>query len=162
MLAPFTRQIPRELYHTGLARIVRGANQPAIGNGPAHARNQHNTPRRLELYHRLGRRLRRHEYPGDVDREHAVGVLGRVFQGRGFLLDARRGDESVEPAVLLGDFVDDGRQARYVADVNLAVFEGGVELGLCAGGDDVEVWGRLGEDVEGVDCAVCVVRWSLR
>ena len=56
----------------------------------AHTRNECYAPSIPELYHLFGRRLRRHEDPGNVDLEHHIRIVRRILQRRRFLLDPRR------------------------------------------------------------------------
>jgi len=84
--------------------------------------------------------LARHEHARHVDFEHAICVLGRVLECRRFLLYACCGDEAIEAAFRVGDVLDDFVQRRDVTDIDLAVVQGGVEVGFCALGDGVEVW----------------------
>jgi len=63
------------------------------------------------------------------------------------LLDACGGNEAIETALCVANFLDDLVERGDVADVDLAIVERSVEVFLRAGGDCVEVGRRLGETV---------------
>lgn len=95
------------------------------------------------MHHLLRHRLGRHEHARDIDLEYGIGVLGGKFQRRGFLLDARGGNQAVEAAVLRGDIRDDLVQVVDGADVDAAVAEGRAELGFGAFLDEEEFFTRF-------------------
>lgn len=123
----------------------------AIRNVGAHTGNQRDATAVAESDHLLGGGLGGHEHARDVDLEHRVGVFGRVFEGGSLLLDAGGGDEAIELVVGAADLFDDVVQLGHVANVNLTVVEGGVELGGGAVLDAEEVGGGFGETVESVN-----------
>ena len=112
----------------------------AIRNTPTHASNQHNTPTIPKFYHLLRARLARHEDTCHIDFKHAIRVFGCVLECGGFLLYACCGDEAIETAFRVGNFFHDLVECGHIADVDLAVVQGGVEVGFRALGDGVEVW----------------------
>ena len=61
-----------------------------IGNCTAHTGNHGNAAPVSKANHLLGHGLCGHEHTSHIDFEHGVAVLGRILQGRGLLLDARR------------------------------------------------------------------------
>jgi hypothetical protein len=132
-------------------RVNLRADEAAVGDGAAHAGDEDHAAGALEADHLAGNCLGGHEDAGDVDAEHAVAVLGGVVQGRGLLLDAGGGEEAVDAAVLVGDTLDEGVEVGLLADIGAVVGDGGVELGLCAGGDTGKVLTGLLQAVDDVN-----------
>lgn len=98
-----------ERYSRNLGGWTRPLGQTyPVCDGRAHAGNHCDAPAITELNHLLRHCLRRHEDAGDVDIEHQVSILGRVFQRRSFLLDASRCNQAVHPSMRIGN----GRDAR--------------------------------------------------
>lgn len=99
-----------------------------IGDCSAHAGNQCNASPVAKANHLLGNGLGGHEHSRDVDLEHGIRVLGRVLERRGFLLDARRRDQAIEPALCIGDGLDGAIEQFRVAHVDATVVEFRVEF----------------------------------
>jgi hypothetical protein len=129
-----------------------------IRNRPAHTRNHDYTSAISKFDHLFRTRLGRHEDTRDIDLEHAIRIFRSVVQRRGLLLDTRCSDEAIEASFRVRDVLDDLVECGDVADVDLTVVEGGVEVFLGALGDLVEVGGGLGESVECVDWERLVLR----
>lgn len=156
MDAPLGAQVPAELLHGGLRRIVGRAQQAAVRDRAGHAGDEGDGAVRDAVRdHGLGDGLGGHHDAGDVDAEQAVAVLGGEVEGRRLLLDTGCGDEAVDAVVGVGDGCDDGVQAGDVGDVDVLEGEGGAEgLGFLL--DAGEVLRGLLKAVECVDCEVLV------
>lgn len=169
MLAPFRSKVASQLNNACFRCVVCRANQALqmsvdaisislwfektypIRDTPTHTRNHHNTPPISKPYHLLRHRLRTHEHTRDIHLKHAIRILGSVVQRRGFLLDSSCGDQAIEASLGVGNLLHNRVEGGHVAHVDLAVCEGGVELGFGARGDGVEVRTGFGEAIEGVD-----------
>lgn len=121
-----------------------------IGDGAGHAGNEHHAAAVAKLDHLLRNRLSSHEDTGNVDLEHAVGVLSLVLERWRFLLDARSRDQTVHPSLNVRDFLDRLVEAFNIPHVNLSVFELRAQFILCLLCDNFEVRMRLRQYVQGV------------
>ena len=77
-----------------------------IRNSPRHARDKDYASALAELDHLLCSCLRSHHHTCDVDSEHAIRILGRVFQGWRFLLNPSSCYQSIKPPLLIGNLLD--------------------------------------------------------
>ncbi|EPE03446.1 ribosome assembly protein [Ophiostoma piceae UAMH 11346] len=153
VLAPLRRQVAAELQHRRLGRIVCRADEAAVRDSAAHARNEgHAARRRLaaaETQHLARDSLRRKEDARDVCGHHAVKVDARVLERRRLLLDAGSRYEPVEAAVLVGNLGNQLVERLLFAHVDAVVCEGrALLLGLV--GHAGKVGRRLRQPVEGV------------
>lgn len=108
MDAPLRAQVPAQLLHGGLGRIVRGAEQATVRNRAGHAGDERDRAVRDPVGdHGLGGGLGGHHDACDVDAEQAVAVLGGEVEGRGLLLDSSGSNEAVDAVVGSGNGRDD-------------------------------------------------------
>ena len=147
------------MWGRAIDRYVAGNTPKRIGkthpvrNRPAHAGDHGNAASIPEPDDLLRDRLRRHEHPRHVDREHGVGVLGRVVERGRLLLDARRGQQPVQAALRVADRLDGLLQVRDVAHVDAPVVERRAEFFGGALLDAGEIWGLGGVDVSNMHIA---------
>ena len=138
------------------SQVLGSGETYPVRDTPTHTSNECHTTSISPPDHLFRNRLRRHENTSDVDLEHHVCVLGRVLEGRGFLLYPRCGQQAVHAPFLFGDVFDDRVELGHVSDVDLAVVEGRAQFFRGAFLDAVEIVRGGGEAVERVDWKGCV------
>lgn len=77
------------------------ANQPPISHRTTHTPNEHHASRPAIFHHNPRHRLRRHKHPRDINPHHLIRVLPTILQRGRLLLNPRRGNQSIHPALLL-------------------------------------------------------------
>ena len=130
------------------------AYESPVCNGAAHAGNEGHASTVPEPDHLARDGLGRHEDTRDVDLKHLVAVLGSVLDRRGLLLDARRGDQAVQPVPLRGDALDYLIKVVDVPHVDLVVAQRDSQVvpGPLSHDGEGRVRRGLGEPVNGMDC----------
>lgn len=148
---PLHGQIARQLHHGRLAGVVRRAQQAAVGDRGAHARDERDAAPRPVPHHLPRARRRRHHRADHVDVHHPLRIRVAILERGGFLLDACAVQQPVEAGVRVGNRGDDVVEPGHVAHVDASVAEAGPKGGCFCYDPGEVVRGRL-EDVERIDC----------
>lgn len=112
---------------TQTPKRVKGRNKDGgvgtypIGNGATHTGDHGDTTAVPKANHLLGHSLSGHEHARDINLEHGVAVFGRVLERRGLLLDTGGSNQTIHPALCVGDALDDVVQQFCVTHVDATV-----------------------------------------
>ena len=105
------------------AHVRREKDTHSVCDCTAHGCNEGHGSAVTVLDHLLGHCLGSHEYPRHVDLKHGVRVLGRVLQGRGFLLDPCCSNQAIHSALDIGDLLNGAGQQFRVTHINTTIVQ---------------------------------------
>lgn len=118
---PLHGQVTGELDERSLGGVVDGREHAFVCNKAGHAGDKADTATTLVFEHHLGGARGRLHSGRVIGREHLAGISCCVLDGRCDLEDARRGNDTIQLFMFVGNLLDGSVEFVSIKNILLAV-----------------------------------------